>query len=58
MRAREGFLVCELTNHSERPAYVYVQLNKDGFYGGSGFVGLMVKLFSAFFRLSHLPLRS
>jgi hypothetical protein len=58
MRAREGFLVCELTNRSERPAYVYVQLNKDGFYGGSGFVGLMVKLVSAFFRLSHLPLRS
>jgi len=58
MRAREGFLVCELTNRSDKPAYVYVQLNKDGFYGGSGFVGLMVKLVSAFFRLSHLPLRS
>ncbi|CAN2535405.1 hypothetical+protein [Methylocapsa aurea] len=58
MRAREGFLVCELTNRSARPAYVYVQLNKDGFYGGSGFVGLMVKLVSAFFRLSHLPLRT
>ncbi|MBG0809059.1 hypothetical protein IY145_06685 [Methylosinus sp. H3A] len=58
MRAREGFLVCELTNRSDRPAYVYVQLNKDGFYGGSGFVGLVVKLVSAFFRLSHLPLRS
>lgn len=57
MRAREGFLVCELTNRSERPAYVYVQLNKDSFYGGSGFVGVMVKLVSAFLRMSHLPLR-
>ncbi|BBU60119.1 hypothetical protein MSC49_00540 [Methylosinus sp. C49] len=58
MRAREGFLVCELTNRSDRPAYVYVQLNKTGFYGGSGFVGLMVKLVSAFLRMSHLPLRA
>lgn len=57
VRAREGVLVCEMTNRSQRPAYVYVQLNKDGLYGGSGFVGLMVKLVSAFFRLSHLPLR-
>ena len=57
VRAREGVLVCELTNRSRRPAYVYVQLNKDGLYGGSGFVGFMVKLVSAFFRLSHLPLR-
>lgn len=53
MRAREGFLVCELTNRSRAPAYVYAQLNTDGFYGGSGFVGLMVKIVAAFFRLSH-----
>lgn len=58
MRAREGFLLCELTNHSDKPAYVYVQLNKDGFYGGSGFVGFVVKIISAFFRFSHLPLRN
>lgn len=58
IRAREGFLVCELSNWSDAPAYVYVQLNKDGFYGGSGFVGFVVKIASAFFRFSHLPTRS
>ncbi len=58
MRAREGFLLCELTNHSDKPAYVYVQLNKDGFYGGSGFIGFVIKITSAFFRFSHLPTRS
>lgn len=58
MRAREGFLLCEMTNRSDRPAYVYVQLNKDGFYGGSGFVGFVIKIVSAFFRFSHLPVRS
>lgn len=57
MRAREGFLVCELTNRSDKPAYVYVQLNKDGLYGGSGLVGFVIKLVSAFFRLSHMPIR-
>lgn len=58
IRAREGVLVCELTNRSKAPAYAYVQLNKGGLYGGSGFVGFIVKLVSAFFRLSHFPLRS
>jgi hypothetical protein len=56
MRAREGFLVCEMTNHSNRPAFVYVQLNRGGFYGGAGLIGLMIRLFSAFFRVSHLTL--
>jgi hypothetical protein len=54
IRAREGVLVCELTNRSRRPAYVYVQLNKGGLYGGSGLLGVLVRLVSAFFRLSHL----
>lgn len=58
MRAREGFLVCELSNFSDTPGYVYVQLNKDGFYGGSGLVGFVIKVVSAFFRFSHLPTRS
>jgi hypothetical protein len=57
MRAREGFLVCEISNRSEQPAYVYVQLNKDGLYGGSGLVGYVIRLVSAFFRLSHLSPR-
>lgn len=56
VRAHEGFFVCELTNHSDKPAYVYVQLNKSGFYGGSGLVGVAIKLVSSFFRLSHLSL--
>ena len=56
MRAREGFLVCEMTNHSNRPAFVYVQLNRSGFYGGTGLIGLMIRLFSAFFRVSHLTM--
>ncbi len=54
--AREGFLVCEMTNHSNRPAFVYVQLNRGGFYGGTGLIGLMIRLFSAFFRVSHLTM--
>lgn len=56
VRAREGFFVCELTNHSDQPAYVYVQLNKSGFYGGTGFVGIAIKILSSFFRLSHLSI--
>lgn len=56
MRAREGFFVCEMTNHSDQPAFVYVQLNRSGFYGGSGLIGLAIQLFSAFFRVSHLTL--
>jgi len=54
VRAREGFFVCQLSNHSQRPGYVYVQLNKSGFYGGSGLVGIAVRLASALFRSSHL----
>jgi hypothetical protein len=42
VRAREGFFVCELTNHSDKPAYVYIQLNKSGFYGGSGVLARFV----------------
>ena len=56
MRAREGFFVCEMTNHSEKPAFVYVQLNRSSFYGGSGLLGLAIRLFGAFFRLSHFTL--
>jgi len=56
MRAREGFFVCEMTNHSNRPAFVYVQLNRSGFYGGTGLIGLAIRLFSAFFRVSHLTM--
>jgi hypothetical protein len=56
MRAREGFFVCEMTNHSERPAFVYIQLNRSGFYGGSGLIGFALRLISAFFRISHLTL--
>ena len=56
MRAREGFFVCEMTNHSDRPAFVYVQLNRSGFYGGLGLIGLAIRLFSAFFRVSHMTM--
>jgi len=55
IRAREGFFVCELTNPSDKPAYVYIQLNKKDFYGGSGLVGVVIKLASTFFRLAHFP---
>jgi hypothetical protein len=57
IRAREGVLVCEMTNRSQAPAYVYAQLNKGSLYGGSGFVGVLVRLVSAFFRLSHISPR-
>lgn len=57
IRAREGFLLCELTNHSDKPAYVFVQLNKSGYYGGSGLVGLIIKAISVFFRLPRLSSR-
>jgi hypothetical protein len=56
IRAREGFFVCELTNHSEKPGFVYVQLNKSGFYGGSGLVGVAIRFLSAFFRWTHFSL--
>ena len=47
LRAREGFFVCEMSNHSRSPAFVY---------GGSGLIGLAIRLLGAFFRLSHLTL--
>jgi hypothetical protein len=53
VRTREGFFVSELTNHSDKPAYVYIQLNKSGLYGGSGLVGVAVKIASAFLRFPH-----
>jgi hypothetical protein len=56
IRAREGFFLCEMTNRSDKPAYVFVQLNKNGFYGGSGLVGVVIRLVSAFFRYSHLSI--
>ena len=56
LRAREGFFVCEMTNHSDRPAFVFIQLNKSGFYGGAGLIGFAIRLLSAFFRISHLTM--
>ena len=56
VRAREGFFVCELSNHSDKPAYVYIQLNKSGFYGGSGVVGAVIKIVASVFRFSHLSM--
>jgi len=56
MRAREGFLVCEMTNHSNRPAFVYVQLNRGGFLRRHGTDRPDDRLFSAFFRVSHLTM--
>jgi len=56
IRAREGFFVCEVVNHSDRPAYVYVQLNKSGFYGGTGLVGVAIKIVAALFRSSNFLL--
>jgi hypothetical protein len=56
IRAREGFFVCEMTNHSTQPAFVFIQLNRSNFYGGSGLIGLAIRLLAAFFRLSHLTM--
>jgi hypothetical protein len=58
VRSREGFFVSELTNRSDKPAYVYIQLNKSGFYGGSGLIGVAVKFVYAFFRLPHWSIGS
>jgi hypothetical protein len=52
IRAREGFFVCEVMNASDKPAYVYVQLNKGDFYGGSGLLGFAVRITSVFLRSS------
>lgn len=54
IRVREGFLVCELTNPSDKPAYVVAQLNKSTLYGGSGFVGFAVKLIADTIRVWRL----
>jgi len=54
IRAREGFFVCELTNHSDKPAFVFVQMNRSGFYGGSGLVGLLIRLLSTLSRSLRL----
>ncbi len=54
IRAREGVLVCEMSNHSDSPAYVFVQLNTGAFYGGSGFLGVTTRTIAYFFR--HLSL--
>jgi len=56
IRAREGFFVCELSNPSRKPAFVYVQLNKSGLYGGSGLVGVAVKAIAILFRSSHFTM--
>ena len=56
IRAREGFFVCEASNVSDKPGYVYLQLNKSGFYGGSGLLGVVVKIASLFFRSSNFLL--
>lgn len=53
IRARDSFFVCELTNQSDQPAYVFVQTNKSGLYGGSGLVGFILKLAAALFRTTH-----
>ncbi|MGJ0424679.1 hypothetical protein [Methylocystis sp.] len=56
IRAREGFFVCEVTNDSDAPAHIFIQLNKSDFYGGSGLVGFVIKFVSSIFRMSHLSL--
>ncbi|BDV39756.1 hypothetical protein [Methylocystis bryophila] len=52
IRAREGFFVCEVMNASDKPAYVYVQLNRSDFYGGSGLLGYAVRIAAMFLRSS------
>ena len=56
LRACEGFLVCETTHHSRSPAFISIQLKPSDLHGGSGLIGLAIRLLSAFFRLSHLAL--
>jgi hypothetical protein len=58
IRAREGFLVCELTNQTDRPSFIYIQLNKTSFYGGSGFLGVVIRIMSSFFRWGDAVLRN
>jgi hypothetical protein len=53
IRAREGFFVCELTNESDAPAYVFIQHTKTGLYGGSGLLGFVVRAATAFFRFAY-----
>jgi hypothetical protein len=56
VRAREGFFVCELANRSEAPAFVFIQLNRSSFYGGSGLVGWGIRLVAALSRSAHVTL--
>ncbi|MGJ0392550.1 MAG: hypothetical protein ACR650_07300 [Methylocystis sp.] len=50
IKAREGFFQCELTNQSDRPGFVYIQLNKTNLYAGSGLLGFLIRMLSSFFR--------
>jgi hypothetical protein len=58
IRAHEGFLLCELTNQSDRPSFIYIQLNKTSLYGGSGFLGVVIRIMSSFFRWGDAVLRN
>jgi hypothetical protein len=58
VRAREGFLLCELTNQSDGPSFIYIQLNKTSLYGGSGFLGVVMRTISSFFRWGDAMLRN
>ncbi len=58
IKAREGFFLCELVNPSDRPAFIYTQLNKTNLYGGSGLLGVIIRVFSSFFRWGDVALRS
>ncbi len=58
IRAREGFFVCELTNQSDRPSFIYIQLNKTSLYGGSGLIGVIIRMMSSLFRWGDAVLRS
>lgn len=58
VRAREGFFLCELVNESDRPAFVYTQLNKSNLYGGSGLLGVVIRVVSSFFRWGDVALGS
>ncbi len=58
IKAREGFFLCELVNGSDKPAFVYTQLNKTNLYGGSGLLGVVIRFFSSFFRWGDVALGS
>lgn len=50
IKSREGVLVCELVNQSDSLGLVYTQLNKTSFYGGSGLIGVLIRMISSFVR--------